>query len=191
MLNPFSWKAEAKFRNPLILPSVYSLENSKYTTEAPNVTGSTKAKKHAEDNNLRTIVQVGQENFLVGEQDTDENPSSRITQPRKDLDVPGKLGTIANGGLIRHTRSNNTCIKRYDYRIIYNYFFRIPICKRHKNCQRVVKIVRFFNGIRKAINYNCVIVWPLRWLPYQASVVYITIKELLKTNQRLGNSADD
>lgn len=177
MLTPFSWKAVAKFRNPFILPAVYSLENSKYITEAPNVTGSTKAKKHAEDNNLRTIAQVGQENFLVGDQDTDENPSSRITQQRKKLDVPGKTGTIAKGGLIRHTRSNNsTCIKRYDYRIIYNHFFRIPICKRHKKCQRMVRIVRFFNGVTKAINYSCVRVD--HWGDYKSS------KCRLHNNQR-------
>ena len=156
LLTPYSWKAEAKFRNP-VLPAVYSLENSRYITEAPSVTGSTKTKNHTEGNNSRKIVQVGQENFFEGDQDTDENPSSRITQPRKELDVPGKKGRIAKGRLIRHARSNNTCIKRYEYRIIYNYFFRIPICKRHKNCQRVVKIVRFSNGIAKAINYNCVI----------------------------------
>lgn len=159
MLTPFNWKAVAKFRNPFILPAVYSLENSKYITEVPYVTGSTKANNHAED--------------------TDENPSSRITHPSKKLDVPGKTDTIAKGGLIRHTRSNNnTCIKRYDHRIIYNHFFRIPICKRHKKCQRVVRIVRFFNGVTKAINYSCMRVWPLRWLPNQASVVYITTKEL-------------
>lgn len=173
MLTPFSWKAVAKFRNPFILPAVYSLENSKYITEVPHATGSTKANNHTEDNNLRTIAQVGQENFLVGDQDTDENPSSRITQPSKKLDVPGKADTIAKGGLIRHTRSNNnTCIKRYDHRIIYNHFFRIPICKRHKKCQRVVRIVRFFNGITKAINYSCMRVD--HWGDYQIKQVSST-----------------
>ena len=49
--------------------------------------------------------------------------------------------------------ASNGCIERYIYRIIYNYFFRIPICK--VGCKSKYKIVNFPNGNAYAIRYDC------------------------------------
>ena len=47
----------------------------------------------------------------------------------------------------------NTCIARYENRIIHNYFFRIPVCK--KGCKRKVRFVNFGKGKTYAIVYDC------------------------------------
>ena len=48
----------------------------------------------------------------------------------------------------------NPCVERYEYRIIYNFFFRIPICK--QSCLPVLKIVNFGNGRTLGIVYDCI-----------------------------------
>ena len=49
--------------------------------------------------------------------------------------------------------ASNGCIKRYEYYIIYNRVFRIPICK--VGCKPKYRIVIFSNGKTKAIRYDC------------------------------------
>ena len=51
--------------------------------------------------------------------------------------------------------NENTCIKRYRYRIICNYFFAIPVCKKHQGCYEVKKIVSFGKGRTYAITFKC------------------------------------
>lgn len=51
--------------------------------------------------------------------------------------------------------NKNPCIKRFRYRIIFNYFFAIPVCKGHQGCFEVIKIVNFGKGITYAIPTNC------------------------------------
>ena len=51
--------------------------------------------------------------------------------------------------------SNNPCIKRFRDIFIYNYFFAIPICKKHQGCYAVKKIVNFGKGRTFAITTNC------------------------------------
>ena len=54
----------------------------------------------------------------------------------------------------RNPRSpGNACIEKYFYRIIYNIFFRIPVCKKH--CKAKYKSVTFQNGKTYAIRYDC------------------------------------
>ena len=49
--------------------------------------------------------------------------------------------------------ASNGCIERYIYRFIYNYYFRIPICK--AGCKSKYRIVNFPNGNTYAIRYDC------------------------------------
>lgn len=51
--------------------------------------------------------------------------------------------------------NKNPCIKRFRYRIIFNYFFAIPVCKGHQGCFEVIKIVNFGKGRTYAIPTNC------------------------------------
>ena len=63
-------------------------------------------------------------------------------------------GTDRNVSSVRNARHvSNVCIKKYIYRIIYNYLFRIPICK--PSCKPKVKTVSFANGKTLAIQYDC------------------------------------
>ena len=49
--------------------------------------------------------------------------------------------------------AQNTCIERYLYRTIFNYFFKIPVCK--KGCNPKKKTVTFAKGKSYAITYDC------------------------------------
>ena len=54
----------------------------------------------------------------------------------------------------RNPRSTgNACIIKYIFRVLYNVFFKIPVCKKH--CKAKYKIVTFRNGQTKAIRYDC------------------------------------
>ena len=59
-----------------------------------------------------------------------------------------------NASNARNPRSTgNACIEKYTYRIIYNFFFQIPVCKKH--CKAKYKTVTFQNGKTYAIRYDC------------------------------------
>ena len=45
------------------------------------------------------------------------------------------------------------CVERYVYIVLYNYAFRIPICK--KGCKPKYRFVTFSNGKTYAIRYDC------------------------------------
>ena len=47
----------------------------------------------------------------------------------------------------------NACIERYVYYTIYNYAFKIPICK--KGCNSRYRTVSFSNGKTYAVRYDC------------------------------------
>ena len=49
---------------------------------------------------------------------------------------------------------DNQCIKKFDHRLIYNYVFEIPHCK--KDCKEKVRFVTFSNGKIQAVAYDCV-----------------------------------
>ncbi|XP_022794300.1 uncharacterized protein LOC111333042 [Stylophora pistillata] len=48
---------------------------------------------------------------------------------------------------------DNECIKKYDQRLIYNYFFAIPHCK--KGCKEKFRFVSFSNGKTLSMVYDC------------------------------------
>ena len=47
----------------------------------------------------------------------------------------------------------NSCIERYKYLLIANYFFRLPVCK--KGCYPKIRIINFGKGRTYAITYDC------------------------------------
>ncbi|KAJ7369905.1 hypothetical protein OS493_035684 [Desmophyllum pertusum] len=68
-----------------------------------------------------------------------------------DVTVAQSSRNLSNS---RHARdASNPCIKRYVYRIIYNYFFIIPVCK--QGCKEKLKIVTFSKGQTRAIVDDC------------------------------------
>lgn len=107
------------------------------------------------------IAQAVKETGLKRNQgDTEvKDASNEIAQARKEQDVTRNREGTADGKLIRtrFTRNakKNRCIKRYDYRIIYNHFFAIPICKKRRGCKEVIKFVNFGRGKTLGITYNC------------------------------------
>ena len=107
-------------------------------------------------------VQAAEETSLTqiqGEREV-KDTSKEIAQARKEHSVMRNQEETADaGGFIRtrFTRNiKNRCIKRYDYKIIYNHFFAIPICKKHRGCKEVIKFVNFGSGKTIPITYNCV-----------------------------------
>ena len=87
---------------------------------------------------------------------------SRDTEAQKEM-VSGVSSSnqegIANSKKImtsfHKSVKRNNCIKKFVYRVIYNYIFRIPVCKKHKGCQEKFKTVNFSNGKTLAIRYDC------------------------------------
>ena len=59
----------------------------------------------------------------------------------------------AKAAQVSRTARNAACIERYVYRTIYNYVFRIPICK--QGCKKMYRTVNFSNGQTRAIVYDC------------------------------------
>ena len=49
--------------------------------------------------------------------------------------------------------AQNACIERYEYHIVYNRVFRVPICK--QGCKPRFRIVNFANGKAVALRYDC------------------------------------
>ena len=49
---------------------------------------------------------------------------------------------------------DNLCIEKFDHRLIYNYVFEIPHCK--KDCKEKVRFVSFSNGEMLSVVYDCV-----------------------------------
>ena len=77
----------------------------------------------------------------------------RVTRSQEDLltaDAAGFTQTV----FPKRVKKNN-CIRRFRYQIIYNYFFAIPVCKKHSGCIEVKQIVNFPKGRTLAITYNC------------------------------------
>ncbi|KAL9988474.1 hypothetical protein ACROYT_G002923 [Oculina patagonica] len=70
-----------------------------------------------------------------------------------DVQQTQTFPNLFNARKARNT--NNVCIERYQYRVIYNYFFQIPVCK--QGCKKKYKTVAFSNGKTLAIVYDCYI----------------------------------
>lgn len=107
----------------------------------------------------RNITQMPMEN-------TGRNPRaiSRRVQPtgpkvEQATNNQGVLLTAGGTGFnitrFHSSLNNNPCIKRFHDIFIYNYFYSIPICKKHHGCYAVKKIVNFGKGRTLAITANC------------------------------------
>lgn len=96
--------------------------------------------------------------------------ATSVTQRQVNRDAQARKETISVGSssnqeeiadskrtMTRFQRSlkRNNCIKKFVYRVIYNYFFAIPVCKQHKGCNGKFKTVNFSNGKTLAIRYDC------------------------------------
>lgn len=104
---------------------------------------------------------------------SDTEDTSRITsvtQPEVNRDAEAQKEMISGGSssnqeeianskkiTTRFPKSvkRNNCIKKFVYRVIYDYFFAIPVCKKHKGCREKFRTVNFSNGKTLAIAYDC------------------------------------
>ena len=86
-------------------------------------------------------------NSLEGDANSATLPPRNASNDRNESDVR-KASNARNA-----RNASNACIERYIYRIIYNYFFRIPVCK--AGCKPKYKSVNFSNGQTYAILYDC------------------------------------
>lgn len=123
---------------------------SKQLVQAENEAGLTPNQKETDRENNSARKETG----LARNQRENENEeaSSENVQARRERTAEGEfIRTRFN----RNAKLNNHCIRRFDYRIIYNQFFAIPICKNHKGCIPVIKIVNFGQGKNLPITYNC------------------------------------
>ena len=139
-------------------------DTSRQLVQAKNEAGLTQNLEETdrEDNSsksVRTAKVIG----LARNQKENENEeasSENFVQTRKEIGTTRSKERIAEGELVktrlrRNAKLNNHCIRRFDYRIIYKQFFAIPICKTHKGCIAVIKIVNFGRGKKLPITYNC------------------------------------
>jgi len=103
---------------------------------------------HGEGNGLGDLqLHTTDDNVIIEELEKEEKSSKSNVQ-----------GTGEGSGKetqVSRTARNAACIARYVYRTIYNYGFRIPVCK--QGCKHQYKTVNFSNGKTLAIAYNCYI----------------------------------
>ena len=93
-----------------------------------------------------------------------------VTQPEVNRDAEAQKETVSGGSsstqeeignskkIMKRSAKGvkrNNCIKKFVNRVIYNYFFAIPVCKKHKGCREKFKTVNFANGKTLAIRYDC------------------------------------
>ena len=101
--------------------------------------------------------------LLSGTEDTSRiTEITNVTQPEVNRDAEAQK-EMASGGYstnqeeIAHSKKimtrflrkgvkRNNCIKKVFTRVIYNYVFEIPVCKKHKGCREKVRTVNFSNG---------------------------------------------
>ena len=107
--------------------------------------------------------------LLSGTEDTSR--ITGITQPevKRDAEAQKEMAgggsssnqeEIANNKKIttrslRKSVKRNNCVKKVFTRVIYNYVFEIPVCKKHKGCRERVRTVNFSNGKTLAITHDC------------------------------------
>jgi len=76
-----------------------------------------------------------------------ETGASSFTNSKGGAKVAQASRTTRNAG--------NACVQRYIHRIIYNFFFKIPVCK--QSCKSKFRTVNFSNNKTLAIAYACYI----------------------------------
>ena len=110
--------------------------------------------------------------LLSGTEDTSRITGiTNVTQPEVKRDAEAQK-EMAGGGsssnqeeianskkimtrFLRKGVKRNNCVKKVFNRVIYNYVFEIPVCKKHKGCREIVRTVNFSNGKTLAITYDC------------------------------------
>ena len=122
--------------------------------------------------------------------------ATSVTQPQVNRDAQARKETVSVGSssnqeeiadskktMTRFQKivKRNNCIKKFVYRVIYNYFFAIPVCKRHKGCNGKFKTVNFSNGKTLAIQYDC-----YKWCQafFNSIYYYIYFMILTQMNKR-------
>ena len=83
------------------------------------------------------------------------NPDLQETGIQDDASAVGEADSKVFQVSRTARNAANACVKRYVYRIIYNWVFKIPVCK--QGCKSKVRTVNFSNGKTLAITYGCYI----------------------------------
>ena len=155
-------EGDARPTGPL-LPSAVSKDKdaSRQLVQAENEAGLTpnQGETDRQDNwSARATKETG--SARNQRENENEEASRENVQARREIGTTRHKERIAEGEFIRsrfnrNAKLNNHCINRFDYRIIYNQFFAIPICKNHIGCIPVIKIVNFGRGKTLPITFNC------------------------------------
>ena len=158
-------EGDARSTDPLLHSAASEdKDTSRQLVQAKNEAGLTQnlEETNREDNSSKSAYTAKEIGFARNQKENEnEEASSENVQERKEIGTTRRKERIAEGELVKTRLSrnakpvNNHCIRRYDYRIIYKQFFAIPICKTHKGCIAVIKIVNFGRGKRLPITYNC------------------------------------
>jgi len=112
---------------------------------------------HGEGNSLGDLqIHTTDDNVIIEEQETLEK-SSKSNVRGTGIEAEASAVGEASGKetQVSRTARNAACIVRHVYQTIYNYGFRIPVCK--QGCKHQYKTVNFPNGKTLAIPYNCYI----------------------------------
>lgn len=132
--------------------------------------------------------------------DTEETPRitritriTSVTQPEVNRDAETQKEMVSGGSssnqeeitnsknittriFPRKGVKRNNCIKKFVYRVIYNYFFAIPVCKKRKGCREKFMSVNFSNGETSAIRYDC-----YKWYQACFDSIYYYIYSIILT----------
>ena len=80
------------------------------------------------------------------------NPDQEESGNQAEVSVAEETDTKVTRTASRRTAAN-TCIERYVYRSIFNFLFKIPVCK--TGCRGRYRSINFSNGQALAIRYDC------------------------------------
>ena len=124
-----------------------------------NLNENSHSRNIAQNSTKKTAVLKPTQKDGAGSANGIDMQPTRHSIKERAADSQEELLTADGAGLTRTSFPSNVnknpCIKRFRYRIIFNYFFAIPVCKRHQGCFEVIKIVNFGKGRTYAITTNC------------------------------------
>jgi len=105
---------------------------------------------------LHLQVNTTDDNSIVeglGQLEESRKPDLQETGVQDEASAVG--ATDAKVTQVSRTARNagNACVKRYVYRIIYNWVFKIPVCK--QGCKSKFRSANFSNNKTLAIAYDC------------------------------------
>ena len=149
----FSWNTEARptdalsYNDSFLSPS--ELENPNSDREESGL---------RDEKFLHLQLYTANDNAIVeGPEQLEESTKPGLQETGIQDEASAVGATDAKVAQVSRTARNagNACVKQYVYRIIYNWVFKIPVCK--QGCKSKFKSANFSNNKTLAIAYDCYI----------------------------------